>query len=47
MHIDYTRQPARKARTVTRSAERRAKSARLFLALAFHADAAAFAPLAR
>ena len=44
--IDRTRTPARKARTVTRRAERRTKSARLFLAFAFPADLAAFAPVA-
>lgn len=39
---DRSRRPSRKARDLTRRAERRAKSARLFLAFAFPADLAAF-----
>lgn len=39
---DATRRPHSKARAMTRKAERRDKSARLFLALAFPADLSAF-----
>lgn len=39
---DRTRRPSRKARDLSRRAARTAKSARLFLALAFPADLAAF-----
>lgn len=40
---DRTRRPAAKARTATRRAQRRDKSARLFLAFAFPADLSPFA----
>lgn len=45
MHLDYTRQPAAKARRMTRRAARRDKSARLFLAIAFPATLDAFQPV--
>ena len=41
MHLDRTRTPARKARTVAIRDARRIASARKFLALAFDAPAAA------
>lgn len=39
---DRSRRPSRKARDLTRRAQRQAKSARLFLAFAFPADLSAF-----
>jgi hypothetical protein len=49
MTRDHKRTPAAKARTLTRRQARVLKSAALFMAIAFPADAAAiaFAPLAR
>lgn len=47
MRYDWSRTAPAKARTVTRSKARREKSARLFLAIAFPADLAAFASRAR
>jgi len=44
---DKTRAPHAKRCALTRRAERREKSARLFLAFAFPADLSGFAPLAR
>jgi hypothetical protein len=38
MHIDHSRLPGAKARRMTRKAQRRDKSARLFLAIAFPAS---------
>ena len=45
MHRDFTRQPIAKARTASRAAARRDKSARLFLAFAFPATLEAFQPV--
>jgi hypothetical protein len=47
MRNDPTRTVEAKARTRTRRAARRAKSAALFLAFAFPANVDAFAPAAR
>lgn len=44
---DKTRRPDAKRCTLTRRAERREKSARLFLAFVFPADLSGFSPLAR
>lgn len=42
MHQDSKRRPQSKARTMNRKAQRREKSARLFLCLAFPADSFPF-----